>query len=641
MSNKKKYEGEKEMAESRKMKTEKGLALVPGANPLADGCNFAVEVPEDSRASLILYKKRSAKPYVEIPFTEENRTGNVYAMYIPDFNLKEYEYNFLINGKVYTDPYAYRILGRERFGAEVGTNPHKVRGGFLKKEVFDWENDKNPAIPYHEMILYKLHVRGYTKANRTITGTKGTFQALEEMIPYWKELGINTIELMPAYEFMESGTCKNSESEKMVSEKHTQGRVNFWGYMYGYYFAPKRSYCATDDPEKEFKTFIKKLHQAGIACIMEMYFPRECNPVTALRALQFWKLYYHVDGFHVLGEGVSAKLLMHDGVLSDTRLMFHDFDESQIRKKKKPEDKCIAQYNPGFLQDMRRFLKSDEDMVSAAAYHIRRNPNIYAVINYMACQDGFTMNDMVTYNYRHNEANQENNHDGSSYNYSWNCGVEGPSRKKSICQLRNRQIRNILTMLFLAQGTPMLFGGDEFCNSQDGNNNPYCQDNPTGWIDWSAKKHGEEIMNYVRFLSELRNKSPLFHQNHPFRLMDHLACGYPDFSYHGMEAWRPDLSNYSHSIGMLYCGFYVPKESDHSFYYIAYNMHWKPVTFALPRLPGQMKWYLLSDTASDQIAETPELLLHQEQVLCDARSVCIYVGKGECKLPKVRDRQAF
>ena len=330
------------MAESRKMKTEKGLALVPGANPLADGCNFAVEVPEDSRASLILYKKRSAKPYVEIPFTEENRTGNVYAMYIPDFNLKEYEYNFLINGKVYTDPCAYRILGRERFGAEVGTNPHKVRGGFLKKEVFDWENDKNPAIPYHEMILYKLHVRGYTKANRTITGTKGTFQALEEMIPYWKELGINTIELMPAYEFMESGTCKNSESEKMVSEKHTQGRVNFWGYMYGYYFAPKRSYCATDDPEKEFKTFIKKLHQAGIACIMEMYFPRECNPVTALRALQFWKLYYHVDGFHVLGEGVSTKLLMHDGVLSDTRLMFHDFDESQIRKKKKPEDKCIA-----------------------------------------------------------------------------------------------------------------------------------------------------------------------------------------------------------------------------------------------------------------------------------------------------------
>ena len=411
------------MAESRKMKTEKGLALVPGANPLADGCNFAVEVPEDSRASLILYKKRSAKPYVEIPFTEENRTGNVYAMYIPDFNLKEYEYNFLINGKVYTDPCAYRILGRERFGAEVGTNPHKVRGGFLKKEVFDWGNDKNPAIPYHEMILYKLHVRGYTKANRTITGTKGTFQALEEMIPYWKELGINTIELMPAYEFMESGTCKNSESEKMVSEKHTQGRVNFWGYMYGYYFALKRSYCATDDPEKEFKTFIKKLHQAGIACIMEMYFPAEVNPLMALRAVQFWKQNYHVDGFHILGEGAPLNLIMKDGLLAGTKIMAEGMDTAALYKNRRPGKRCFAEYNLGFLQDMRRFLKSDEDMVPAVQYRIRHNPDDHGVINYITCQDGFTLNDLVSYNYKHNEANGEGNNDGCSYNYSWNCGI--------------------------------------------------------------------------------------------------------------------------------------------------------------------------------------------------------------------------
>ena len=588
------------MAESRKMKTEKGLALVPGANPLADGCNFAVEVPEDSRASLILYKKRSAKPYVEIPFTEENRTGNVYAMYIPDFNLKEYEYNFLINGKVYTDPCAYRILGRERFGAEVGTNPHKVRGGFLKKEVFDWENDKNPAIPYREMILYKLHVRGYTKANRTITGTKGTFQALEEMIPYWKELGINTIELMPAYEFMESGTCKNSESEKMVSEKHTQGRVNFWGYMYGYYFAPKRSYCATDDPEKEFKTFIKKLHQAGIACIMEMYFSRECNPVTALRALQFWKLYYHVDGFHVLGEGVSAKLLMHDGVLSDTRLMFHDFDESQIRKKKKPEDKCIAQYNPGFLQDMRRFLKSDEDMVSAAAYHIRRNPNIYAVINYMACQDGFTMNDMVTYNYRHNEANQENNHDGSSYNYSWNCGVEGPSRRLQIRQMRERQIRNAFLMVLLSQGVPMIYGGDEFGNSQNGNNNAYCQDNQVGWIDWKALKKNESLFQFVKNAIAFRKEHPILHVAGEMYGVDYQTRGLPDVSLHGERAWYMNSENTSRLLGIMYCGAYAHRAdgSEDASIYVAYNFHWEDRIFALPNLAGYRKWKKVIDTSA-------------------------------------------
>ena len=144
---------------------------------------------------------------------------------------------------------------------------------------------------------------------------------------------------------------------------------------------------------------------------------------------------------------------------------------------------------------MRRFLKSDEDMVSAAAYHIRRNPNTYAVINYMACQDGFTMNDMVTYNYRHNEANQENNHDGSSYNYSWNCGVEGPSRRLQIRQMRERQIRNAFLMVLLSQGVPMIYGGDEFGNSQNGNNNAYCQDNQVGWIDWKALKKNESLFS--------------------------------------------------------------------------------------------------------------------------------------------------
>ena len=430
------------MADRIRIKKEKGLALVPGANKLSRGYNFAVEVPEGVGASLALYKKRARKPSVEIPFTEEDRVGNICAFTLPEFDAENYEYNFLVDGKVYTDPCAYRIYGRERFGVPVDGDAHKVRCGFLKNEEFDWEGDKSPEIPYHEMILYKLHVRGYTKANRNVKGVKGTFQVLEEMIPYWKELGINAIELMPAYEFMESGATGAFGSSGMVSEKRREGRVNFWGYMPGYYFAPKRSYCATDDPEMEFKSLIKKLHQAGIACIMEMYFPYRSNPVIVLRALQFWRLYYHVDGFHVLGDGVPVDLLMQDGILSDTRLMFHDFNENEVRKRKDPAKKQIARYDPEFLQDMRRFLKSDEDMVGAAAYRIRRNPDSYAVINYMASQDGFTLNDVVSYNYRHNEANQENNQDGSSYNYSWNCGVEGPSRKMNIRQMRERQVRN-------------------------------------------------------------------------------------------------------------------------------------------------------------------------------------------------------
>ena len=272
------------MADRIKIKKEKELALVPGANKLSGGYNFAVEVPEGVGASLALYKKRARKPSVEIPFTEEDRVGNICAFTLPEFDAENYEYNFLVDGKVYTDPCAYRIYGRERFGVPVDGDAHKVRCGFLKNEEFDWEGDKSPEIPYHEMILYKLHVRGYTKANRNVKGVKGTFQVLEEMIPYWKELGINAIELMPAYEFMESGATGAFGSSGMVSEKRREGRVNFWGYMPGYYFAPKRSYCATDDPEMEFKSLIKKLHQAGIACIMEMYFPYRSNPVIVLRS---------------------------------------------------------------------------------------------------------------------------------------------------------------------------------------------------------------------------------------------------------------------------------------------------------------------------------------------------------------------
>lgn len=153
------------MVERRKIRTEKGLALVPGANKLSGGCNFAVEVPEGSQASLVLYKKRSRKPFVEIPFTQEERIGNMYALSIPDFQPEAYEYNFMVDGKVYIDLCAYRILGREKFGAAVDADIHKVRCGFLRNEAFDWEGDKEPSIPYHEMILYKLHVRGYTKTN--------------------------------------------------------------------------------------------------------------------------------------------------------------------------------------------------------------------------------------------------------------------------------------------------------------------------------------------------------------------------------------------------------------------------------------------------------------------------------------------
>ena len=586
------------MADSRRYKTEKGIPLLPGVNRLERGYNFTVEVPEGKNASLVLYKKRSKKPCMEIPFTSENKAGEVYSLFLPDFLPEGYEYNFLLDGQVYIDPWTYGISGRERFGAEADPDAHKIRCTFWNPGDYDWEGDQCLNIPYHEMILYKLHVRGYTKANSQIKGKKGTFQALEEMIPYWQELGINAIELMPVYEFMET-VPEKYYAGSMVSEKKVNKKVNYWGYTAGYYIAPKRSYIATNDPAQEFRHLIQAMHKAGIACILEMYFPAGINPFLALRALQSWKLNFHVDGFHVLGDGAPIQLLMQDGILRDSKLMFHGFDERDIRGKKEPAQKCVAEYNPGFLQDMRRFLKSDEEMVEGAAWHVRRNPDRYAVINYMACQDGFTLNDMVTYNYRHNEANYENNQDGSNYNYSWNCGVEGPTRKMNIRQLREQQLRNAFLMVLLSQGVPMIYGGDEIGNSQNGNNNAYCQDNSIGWIDWKGLKKNESLLEFVKAVIAFRKEHPILHTPGELRGVDYQTRGLPDVSVHGERAWFLNSENTSRLLGIMYYGAYARRKDgtyDDSIY-IAYNFHWENRSVALPNLPGKGCWTKVIDTS--------------------------------------------
>lgn len=592
------------MADQKVIKTEQGYPLLPGTNRIGNGINFALEVPEGAQASLLLYRKRGKQPYAEIPFTEKNRVGNVYTMFLPDFKETDYEYNFMINGKIELDPCAYSIRGREHFGASFSEDIHKVRCGFLSREPYDWEDETAPQIPYSDLLLYKVHVRGYTKTCRELQGNKGTFRGLTEMIPYWKELGVNAIELMPAYEFQEVAPA--ADGGGMVSEARTEGKVNYWGYGPGYYYAPKRSYCATKEPEKEFRDFIKSLHKAGMECIMEMYFPAGTNPVSALRALQFWKLYYHADGFHVLGEGAPVHLLLTDGVLSDTKLLLHGFDENSIRERK--GQKCVAEYNQGFLQDMRRFLKSDEEMVSSVSYRIRRNPSKYAVINYMAFQDGFTMNDMVTYNYRHNEANGEENQDGSSYNFSWNCGVEGPSRKQNIRQIRERQIRNAFLMMFLSQGVPMIYGGDEIGNSQGGNNNAYCQDNAIGWVDWKGLKKNEALLSFVKKAAAFRKEHPILHKEEEMKGVDYKTKGFPDISFHGERAWYCNSDNTSRLLGIMYCGAYAEKENGEpdDFIYVTYNFHWENREMALPNLPAGMEWKKVIDTADAEANGFPE-----------------------------------
>ncbi|WP_287623202.1 Type II secretory pathway, pullulanase PulA and related glycosidase [Blautia sp.] len=588
-----------------------GNPVMLGANKNEEGMNFAAEVLPGAEAALVLYQKGSAVPCREIPFTE--RMGKVCTMLVSGLNTKKYEYNFRIDGKIVQDPFAHGICGREQFGIRGnGENENQIRCTFLTEKEYDWEEDRFPEIPYRDLILYKVHVRGYTKQQK-------------QMIPYWKELGINAVELMPAYEFMEL-PYSNGKQSHMITEKRSQDRINYWGYVKGFYFAPKRSYCATKEPENEFRDLVKALHQAGMECIMELYFPGGTNPLTALRAAWFWRDYYHVDGFHFMGDGVPTELLAGDHILYGTKKLFRDLSVSA-------EDEMSAECTDAFQRDMRRYLKSDEGMLPAVEYHLRHIRNAGGTVHYMASQDGFTLYDTVAYNYRHNEENGENNQDGSEYNYSWNCGLEGPTRKMAVKKMRDQQIKNAFLMLLLSQGTPVIYGGDEFCNSQNGNNNAWCQDNPVGWTDWKAFRKNKNIFEFVKEAVAFRKAHPILHMEKEPKGADYLAKGFPDISFHGERAWYLNQENTSRLLGVMYCGSYAKKEdgSEDDFIYVGYNFHWENRTIALPNLPEGMTWKKTADTSDteegDSFREREES--YEKNIEISPRTIVVLTGKKE------------
>ena len=247
---------------------------------------------------------------------------------------------------------------------------------------------------------------------------------------------------------------------------------------------------------------------------------------------------------------------------------------------------------------MRRFLKGDEDALQQALYQLRNNPLQMGEINYITSYEGFSLADLVSYDRKHNEDNGEGNQDGNPYNASWNCGVEGPTRKRSILSLRKKQMRNAMLLLLTAQATPMLTAGDEFGQSREGNNNAYCQDNAISWLDWRLTEKNGEFLDFVRAVLKLRREHPVLHQAQELTMLDYAACGCPESSYHGKEAWRLLTDRLSREAGVLYCGHYAKKkrDEDDSYFYIAYNMHWEEQKLALPDLPGGMHWEKVMDT---------------------------------------------
>ncbi len=594
--------------------------------------NFAVAVPDRKSCSLLLYRKGSKEVEASIPISAQTRFGDIRAIAIERFPMEKYEYNYRIDGEIVADPYAMSLAGRAAWGETPVGEPHCL----CSFERFDWEEDRPLEIPYEKGVLYAAHVRGLTMHSTSRVRHKGTFKGVQEKIPYLRELGINQLKLMPVYEFAEKPLGKRilgfGEYQARAGEK-----LNCWGYGPGYYFAPKASYAATDNPVREFKSLVKALHQNGIELILEFYFEERTNPNLIVDCIKYWVREYHIDGVHIVSGKTPLTILATEPMLSRVKIMSEGFPLDEIYAQGyKPAYRNLAEYHQGFEVTARRLLKGDEGQLCGFSEVSRKNPQRNGVINYICDHNGFTLADLVSYDEKHNEANGEDNADGNNYNYSWNCGEEGKSRSRRIGKLRLRQSRNALVMVFLSQGTPLLRGGDELGNSQQGNNNAYCQDNELGWVCWDNGKAGRELLSFTRKLIAFRKNHPIFTPPGELRIMDYLACGYPDLSYHGNRAWYGGFEHYNRHLGMMYAADYVAaqegQEKGDDYFYVAYNLHWTPHEFALPTLPKNKKWYVALHTGREENdgfyeAGQEEILKEQKTVMVEERSIVVLVGK--------------
>ena len=609
-----------------------------GVTQEADGVRILVQ-GRAKEVCLLLYRPGEKTPCEEISFDPKYRMGDVWELALDRTDFASFEYNFMRDGKIVTDPNARVITGREKW-ADRKRAGKPVRGRILSEE-FDWEDDVNPETPYAETILYKLHVRGFTAHASSGVSARGTYAGVVEKIPYLKDLGITAVELMPVTEFDEIMMSASGSGFHDAKPEPT-GYLNYWGYGPSYLYAVKSAYASHGEmsAECEFKTLVKELHKAGIECIPEIYFTGKEFPGEILSVLRYWAEEYHVDGFHLSGFP-DLSLAAEDPFLRRTKLFAENWNEVMNRRPKQGyitpgdgvvsvEEKNLAEYNMQFMEDMRRFLKGDEGILSAFEFRNRRNPAEYAVINYMANTNGFTLMDAVSYDRKHNEKNGEENRDGSDYNYSWNCGAEGPTRKKKIVELRKQLLKNAYLLLFLSQGVPLLMAGDEFGNSQDGNNNAYCQDNAVSWLNWKLLETHKDQVDFVKRLIAFRKAHKMFHMDREPRIMDYKSCGRPDVSYHGENAWKPEFENFRRQFGILYWGAYAKRSdgSDDANFYVAYNMHWEPHMFGLPHLPKGARWRVICSTADPDVEDIPadgtgETLKNQMMLAVPPRGIMI------------------
>ncbi len=666
-----------------------GFYDINGATAIPGGVNFTVHSNHATSCELLLFRREEDVPYAVLKFPDNYRIGNVFSMIVFKLNIEEFEYAYRIDGpyepenglifnpnKNLLDPYAKAVTGQSIWGTKKTQNDfYKAR---VVKDDFDWGNFVFPHIPMEDLIIYELHVRGFSMADASIHAKPGTFAALMEKIPYLKKLGINAVELMPIFEFDETGSLRTYNGHDLV---------DYWGYNTVSFFAPNTSYCGGIEYNREgteLKQLVKALHDNGIEVILDVVFNHtaegneqgnffsfkgfdnniyymlkpngeyfnysgcgntlNCNhPIVQrmiLDCLRYWVMTYRIDGFRfdlatILGRNEDGspmrkppllQSLAFDPILGDTKLIAEAWDAGGLYQVGSfPSWNRFAEWNGRYRDDVRSFLKGDPAKAYSAALRIIGSVDIYdpktrgydASINFLTCHDGFTLNDLYSYNNKHNEANGWNNTDGSNDNYSWNCGVEGKTMDPEILSLRKRMVKNACAVLMCSRGTPMFLAGDEFGNSQHGNNNAYCQDNMISWLDWSLPEKNKELFQFFSFMIHFRKKHAVIRKNMP-----QCSVGFPSVSLHEAQAWNSDYHWDSHVIGVMYAG--KDEETDQDdIVFLSVNTYWESVSQQLPQLPANMQWEAVVNTYKTHSILTEPEKVQNQTILLKPRSVQI------------------
>lgn len=555
---------------------------------------------------------------------------------------------------VLLDPYSRAVTGQRKWGEKPeGGKDFEYRARVVKSS-FDWGNIKQLEQPFEDLVIYETHVRGYTKDKSSGVSAPGTFAGLKDKIPYLKDLGINAVELMPIFEFDEMESARVIDGVQLYNywgyntvsffapntsyafnEEHNHEGdelkslikalkengievildVVFNHTAEGNEMGPCFSFKGIDNnvyymltPDAHYYNF------SGCGNVMN------CNhPVVRsfiIDCLRHWAIEYRVDGFRfdlasILGRDQNGapmanppilESLAFDPVLGKMKLIAEAWDAGGLYQVGSfPSWNRWAEWNGRYRDDMRSFLKGDDGMAGNAITRITGSRDLYspesrghkASVNFMTCHDGFTLYDLYSYNEKHNEKNGWNNTDGDNNGHSWNCGAEGETDDPNVNGLRRRLIKNAFAALLCSRGPAMFFAGDEFCNTQFGNNNAYCQDNIISWLDWSRLEKFKEIHDFVRHMIQFRKEHPILR-----KMTKPSSCQFPEISVHNGTPFNASTDYKTKLIGIMYAGRNEEDTEDDIVFYCM-NAYWEPLVMQLPVLPNGKHWHVDTNTNAE------------------------------------------